>query len=115
MRAGRCTEVVEAAQELLKLPTMPSPPFALPAPYYAAQACAIAAKSAGKSRPEVRAECVKTAVRALRQAPANAKVQPPLLPYLPDFEALRDDPDFISLTRPTSPGGPKPEDATTVH
>ena len=61
------------------------------------------------------AECVKTVVRALRQAPANAKVQPPLLPYLPDFEALRDDPDFISLTRPTSPGGPKPEDATTAH
>lgn len=108
-RAGRCTEVVEAAQELLKLPNMPL------APLYAAQACAIAAKSAGKSRPDVRAECVKAAVRALRQAPANAKVQPPLLPYLPDFEALRDDPDFISLTRPTSPGGPKPEDATTAH
>jgi len=108
-RAGRCTEVVEAAQELLKLPNMPL------APLYAAQACAIAAKSAGKSRPDVRAECVKAAVRALRQAPANAKVQPPLLPYLPDFEALRDDPDFISLTWPTSPGGPKPEDATTAH
>ena len=114
-RAGRCTEVVEAAQELLKLPNMPSPPFAPPAPFYAAHACAIAAKSAGKSRPEVRAECVKTAVRALRQAPANANVQPPLLPFLPDFEALRDDPDFISLTRPTSPGGPKPEGATTAH
>ena len=114
-RAGRCTEVIEAARELLKLPTMPSPPFALPAPYYAAQACAIAAKSAGKSRPELRAECVKTAVRALRQAPANPYVQPPLLPYLPDLEALRDDPDFISLTRPTSPGGPKPEGATTAH
>ena len=93
-RAGRCTEVVEAAQELLKLPNMPL------APLYAAQACAIAAKSAGKSRPEVRAECVKAAVRALRQAPANAKVQPPLLPYLPGFEALRDDPDFISLRGP---------------
>jgi len=112
-RAGRCTEVVAAAQELLKLPSMPSPPFAPPVPFYAAHACAIAAKSAGKSRPEVRAECVKTAVRALRQAPANADVQPLLLPYLPDFEALRDDPDFIALTRPTSPGEPKLEAATT--
>jgi tetratricopeptide (TPR) repeat protein len=114
-RAGRCTEVVEAAQELLKLPNMPSPLFAPPAPFYAAHACAIAAKSAGKSHPEVRAECVKTAVRALQQAPENTNVQPSLLPYLPDFEELRDDPDFISLTRPTSPGGPKPEGATTAH
>ncbi len=94
---------------------MPSPLFALPAPFYAAQACAIAAKTAGKARPEIRAECLKTAVRALRQAPANANVQPPLLPYLPDFEALRDDPDFISLTRPTLPGGPHPKGATTAH
>ena len=93
---------------------MPSPSFAPSAPYYAAQACAIAAKSAGKSRPELRAECVKTAVRALRQAPANPFVQPPLLRYLPDLDALRDDREFISLTRPTSPGGPKPEGATTA-
>jgi tetratricopeptide (TPR) repeat protein len=118
-RAGRSTEVVEAAQELLKLPKMPPAPFAPSVPFYAAHACAIAAKSAGKSRPEVRAECIRMAVRALRQAPASATanddVQPPLLPYLPDFEALRDDPDFITLTRPTSPGGPKPEGATTAH
>ncbi len=38
-----------------------------------------------------------------------------LLPYSPDFEALRDDPDFISLTRPKSPGGPEPKGATTAH
>ena len=108
-RAGRSTEVVEAAQELLKLPSMPS------APFYAAQACAIAAKSAGNSRPEVRAECIKAAVRALRQAPANPQVQLPLQPYLPDLEVLRDDPDIIALTRPMPPGGPQSEGATTAQ
>ena len=116
-RAGRSAEVVAAAEELLKLPKMPPAPFAPSVPFYAAHACAIAAKAAGQSRPEVRAECIKMAVRALRQAPANATanddVQPPLLPYLPDFEALRDDPDFIALTRP-SVDGPIPERAAIV-
>ena len=114
-RAGRCTEVVEAAQELLKLPTIPSPPFAPPAPSTRPRPVRLPpsprANHDRNSGPSAsRRPCV-----TLRQAPANANVQPPLLPYLPDLEALRDDPDFISLTRPTSPGGPKPEGATTAH
>ena len=101
-RTGRGAEAVEAARELLALTDAPL------AASYAARACTIAAAAPGRSRPEDRAECIKTAVLALRRAIANGTVSAPLLPFDPEFAALRDDPDFIALTRPPM-DRPEPE------
>ena len=91
--SGRAPEMLETTRELLKRPNAPL------APAVVARACAIAAGNV-KTDPKLRNECIKTAITALRQAAATHTLEAPLLPYLPEFQALRNDPDFIALTKP---------------